>query len=204
MNKGFQTQLFSQDRDRLLARLRCKTRKRFEVPAEVVEDIIQLHGYRIENSQNLPSSMLGCCHFDEKLVLLPDRLAIRLRHPQSAPKVVMSVLAHELGHIRLHARRARAGEREAVWEDEADHYAQVFLVPWPLLMARREVQLLTRATWQCQRSLWKYVLRLANYFRVSGAFMVRALEGYGLIDFCGKSRQISPRSNPVDVQAQAA
>jgi hypothetical protein len=139
--------LFAQDRDRLLARLRRKIRKRFEVPAEVVEDIIQLHGYRIESSQYLPSSMLGCCHFDDKLVLIPESLAIRLRHPQSAPKVVRSVLAHELGHIRLHARRARAGEREAVWEDEADHYAQVFLVPWPQLMARREVILLTRSIW---------------------------------------------------------
>lgn len=196
--------LFAQDRDRLLARLRRKIRKRFEVPAEVVEDIIHLHGYRIESSQYLPSSMLGCCHFDDKLVLIPESLAIRLRHPQSAPKVVRSVLAHELGHIRLHARRARAGEREAVWEDEADHYAQVFLVPWPQLMACREVQLLTRSIWQCQRSLWNYVLRLANYFRVSGAFMVRALERYELIDFCGKSRQISPRRSPVDDQAQAA
>lgn len=123
-------QLFAQDRDRLLARLRRKIRKRFEVPAEVLEDIIQLHGYRIESSSYLPSSMLGCCHFDDRLVLIPESLAIRLRHPQSAPQVVRSVLAHELGHIRLHARRARAGEREEFWEDEADHYAQVFLVPW--------------------------------------------------------------------------
>jgi hypothetical protein len=196
--------LFAQDRDRLLARLRRKLRKRFEVPAEVVEDIIQLHGYRIKSCQNLPSSMLGCCHFDDKLVLIPNSLAIRLNHPQSAPKVVLSVLAHELGHIRLHARRARAGEREAAWEDEADHYAQVFLVPWQQLIARREVGLLMRPTSRCQKSLWSYVLRLANYFRVSGAFMVRALERYGLIDFCGKSRHISPRPRRVDAQAQAA
>lgn len=193
MNKCLQNWQFAQDRNRLLRSWKNNTHQSFQVPAEALTQIIRMQGYDILWVDYLPSSTLACCHFDHQVVWLARGFASRLRHPQSVLEVLLSSLAHELGHIRLHAWLARQGAREEHWEDEAFRYAQIFLVPLSQLLQNPDCQTLLQVGWKSQARLWALVLSLAKFFRVSGAFMANTLELYGLIDFCRKRRRITPR-----------
>lgn len=184
---------YARDRDRLIQRCRIRHREEYRVPAEAVTRAIALEGYKIVWDDELPETMLGCCHFDCRIVLLAKEFRKRVRYPAVTLEVLMSTLAHELGHIRLHARQARQGERQPRWEQEAGCYSLVFLVPQGRLVQLSAWRALLQPGWQPQSRLWGLVSDLARYFCVSKSLMAHALELYGFVHICPRTWRLSPR-----------
>jgi len=186
------------DCEHLLGRVKRTFRRHFEVPAEVVREAIRVSRFRITFGKVESETDLAYCDAEARRVVICKDFAAKLQCPWVAHQVRNFTLAHELGHIRLHAHLLRAGEWEAHWEDEATFYARVFLIPRQLLMKRPETGGLLGARLASQDELWEYVLSLAEAFCVSGKFMVHTLDAYGLIHFDPATRWIEHvRSVPV-------
>lgn len=182
---------YAADCEHLLGRVREQSWRRFWVPAEVVCEAIGAAGFAITfEEMNEEDDDLAYCDVEDRRVVLRKDFGLRLRCPWVAHQVRNFTLAHELGHIRLHARLLRAGEWEPHWEEEATFYARVFLIPRRLLMNRLETRSLLRGRVASQSDLWGYVLSLAEAFCVSGKFMVHTLDAYGLIEFDPVTRWI--------------
>lgn len=182
---------YAADCEHLLGRIRQRFRRRFGVPAEVVAEAIEVTGFGIAvEEMDEEDDDLAYCDVEDRRVVLRKDFGLRLSCPWVAHQVRNFTLAHELGHIRLHARLLRAGEWEPHWEEEATFYARVFLIPRHLLMNRLETRSLLRGQLASQADLWGYVLNLAEAFCVSGKFMVHTLDAYGLIEFDPATRWI--------------
>lgn len=186
---------YAADCEQLLGRVRCRFRRDFEVPAEVVREAIAVSGFRIVFEEMEDESDLGFCDSEERRVVILKDFESRLHCPWVADRVLNFTLAHELGHVRLHAHLHRNGEWEAGWEEEATLYARVFLIPRPLLMTRVETHRLLDSPRASQADLWDLVLELADFFVVSGKFMVHTLDAYGLIQFDPATRWIAVTRN---------
>ena len=180
----------SQDSARLLELTSQKNRKFFPIPARALAYIIRMLGYRLSWSDHLPEDVYAYTNFDAREVVIARDLRRRLVYPEAARGVIHASLAHELGHIRMHARQARQGKRGLHWEREAHAYACALLVPYRDVMAQPETQVLRAGLLQDQESLWKQVLRLAERYEVTGALMACALERYGIIKVHSKTRVI--------------
>ena len=171
---------YAEDREEFL-RLFRRNHLRFWVPAQIVREAILQSDYRIERVDGLEPGILGLCAPEQGAVLIPRDFRRRLLHPQTSSQVMHQTLAHEFGHIRLHAEAMKRGVKEPDWESEANLYARVFLVPRYRLLKCLETQALLRAREFCQAVRWGYILRLAEEFRVTGSFMAETLQMYGLI-----------------------
>lgn len=170
---------YADDREHLLLALRRKGVRGW-VPAQLVRDAILECKWRIERVYGLEPSLLGLCCPEKQVVKIPVDFRRRLRLPETAAAVLNETLAHELGHIRLHARlMLEEGVQKRGWGKEAEDYARVFLVPLVSLVTRLPMTRLMQAETQQQR--WGRVLRLAEEFRVTGWFMGGVLEMYGLV-----------------------
>ena len=170
---------YAEDRERLLLNLRRKGVRGW-VPAQLVREAILECKWRIERVHGLNERLLGLCCPEVSVLRIPVDFRQRLRVPKTAAAVLNETLAHELGHIRLHARQMlQEGVKKRSWEREADDYARVFLVPLVSLLGHSSMTWLLRA--ESQQQLWAQVLRLAEEFRVTGWFMGSVLEMYGLI-----------------------
>ena len=184
---------YAADCERLLGRVRRRFRRDFVVPAEVVQEAIWACNFRIACEELESDTDLAVCDADRRRVVLCKDFALKLQCPWMAHQVRNFTLAHELGHVRLHAQLLRAGEWEAHWEEEATFYARVFLIPRRLLKRRLETGSLIKSRLACQEILWEHVLSLAEAFCVSGKFMVHTLDAYGLIRFDPATRWIQVR-----------
>jgi Zn-dependent peptidase ImmA (M78 family) len=123
------------------------------------------------------------------VVQVPTDFRRRLRVPETARAVMNETLAHELGHMRLHAQAMlELQTKQRDWEKQANRYARVFLVPLTSLLSRLPMQLLLEAEDEVQR--WRLVLRLAEEFEVTGWFMGSALEMYGLAHISHRRRLV--------------
>lgn len=180
---------YAADCEHLLGRVRQRIRRPFWVPGEVVREAIWAAGFQVLR-EPLERGVLGVCDPEDRRVLFAKNFRMRLKCPWAASKVLTSTLAHELGHVRLHAAALRAGDWEPHWEQEATLYARVFLVPRPMLMNCLQVRGLLESQGAGQTRRWSYVLRLAEEFLVSGAFMAHTLKAYGLITFNARTRFI--------------
>ena len=180
------------DCERLLEQLAMKRRKAYKTRARALPAVIRLLGYKLKWRDEVPEDVFGFTHFKNKEVVLPRDLAERMDFPQSLDAFLNATLAHELGHIRLHATAALQGHRSAKWEDEAYAYSCAFLVPYRDLMSQPEAMVIRAGLIQDQDNLWKNVLRLAELYEVSGAFMATALQRYEVIEFDVKTRVIRP------------
>lgn len=181
---------YAEDRERILLALR-RVGVRGWVPAQVVREAILQCGWGIQRVEGLPVGLLGLCCPEEQILKVPVDFRRRLRVPETAAAMMNETLAHELGHIRLHAAQMLEQQsKKRGWEREADDYARAFLVPIVQLMTRWPMRRLLEAESQQQR--WHQVLRLAEEFRVTGWFLASALEMYGLA-------QIDPRRRLVEI-----
>lgn len=107
---------YARDRDRLLSAAAGLTSKTYARPADALEDCLRLSGYSVCRAP-LPG-LWGLLDTEARQVTLD---------PAQPASQVAFTLAHELGHIRLHARRCMTtGPTE---EREADEYATEFLLP---------------------------------------------------------------------------
>ncbi len=185
MNKSWEN--YAEDREHLLLALRRKGVRGW-VPAQLVRDAILECGWRIERAYGLEPSLLGLCCPEEQAVKIPVDFRRRLRVPETAAAVLNETLAHELGRIRLYADQPVKGVKKTMEQKkEADDYARTFLVPLVALVTRLPMESLLRAETQQQR--WSQVRRLAEEFGVTGWFMSRVLQMYGLIRL-GQRREI--------------
>lgn len=179
------------DCERLLGEVRRRYRRDYAVPAEVIQEAIWASKFRIVYEEVESDTDLAFCDVDGRRVVLCKNFTLKLQYPLVAHQVRNFTLAHELGHIRLHARRLEAGDWDAGWEDEANFYARTFLIPRRLLMSRPQLAGLLQSRRATSEERWEYVLELAEFFRVSGKFMVHTLDAYGLIVFDPATRWIT-------------
>lgn len=187
---------YAADCEQLLGRVRCRFRRDFEVPAEVVREAIAVSGFRIVFEEMEDESDLGFCDSEERRVVILKDFESRLHCPWAADRVLNFTLAlTELGHVWLHGASAPEWGVEAGWKEEATLYARVFLIPRPLLMTRVETHRLLDSPRASQADLWDLVLELADFFVVSGKFMVHTLDAYGLIQFDPTTRWIAVTRN---------
>ena len=186
---------YAEDREQLLLALRRQGVRRW-VPAQLVREAILHCNWRIERAMGMESELLGLCDAEARAVRVPVDFRQRLRVPETAAAVMNETLAHELGHIRLHARQMlEQTTKKRAWEREADDYARVFLVPLVTLMTRFPMRKLLEADTAPQR--WAQLLRLACEFRVTGWFLADTLEMYGLahIEPTRRRVQVLPRAH---------
>jgi hypothetical protein len=168
-----------------------------QVPARCLEHTFRHFDYRLSRSKRVPPGVLAYTDYGRKRVVVADDFGKRLEFPGSARAVYHATLAHELGHVVLHRQQpgGLSPARNRRWEREANHFALVFLVPYHDLVSRTQVQRLMSGELVRQGALWKEVLELAEQYLVSGAFMVRALEEYEIVDFDEHRRWIYPNLN---------
>lgn len=179
---------YAEDRERLLLELRRQGLRAW-VPARLVRQAILLCGWRIQRTVGMPACLLGLCCPESRVVQVPTDFRRRLRVPETARAVMNETLAHELGHMRLHAQAMlELQTKQRDWEKQANRYARVFLVPLTSLLSRLPMQLLLEAEDEVQR--WRLVLRLAEEFEVTGWFMGSALEMYGLAHISHRRRLV--------------
>ena len=180
----------SLDCTRLLTQISRRSKKRFQTPAQALPEVVRMMGYKIVWSSQVPENVYAFTNFDRREVVLAKDLKQRLSHPASLRGVVYACLAHELGHIRMHAHEARKGKRSVRWESEAHAYSGAFLVPHREVLSEPETQVLLGGLLQDQESMWKQVLRLAERYQVNGSFMACALNRYGVLRFCPRTRKL--------------
>jgi hypothetical protein len=191
---------YAADRELLLAGV-----ARFERPADALEMVLEQLGYSVEFRSDVPEPKLAFCDFEFQRVVVADNLAERLTFPISAPGVLRSCLAHELGHIRLHADKARRGIRYKCWEERAHEYAMVFMMPRERVLSRPQVRILRRGWVDEQEQIWNLIADLGQEFGVNGSYMCRALVAYGVVKMNRKTRVIKPCLRPsVELESDVA
>lgn len=175
----------------LLARVRRKHGRPYEVPAEVLKQAIELAGYTISFEEMEDESDLAHCDAEERRVVVLKNFGLKLECPWVAHRVLNFTLAHELGHARLHAPLLRSGDWQSQWEEEATFYARVFLIPRSLLYGRPEMERLLATPRDQQSDRWGNILDLADIFRVSGKFMAHTLDAYRAIQLDIDTRTVT-------------
>ncbi len=183
-----QLERYTREREELLAQAFLHHRRSYDYPADALEDVLAWLGYTIEFRGGVPEGVMAFCDFETQRVVVADDLEGRLAFPKSAPGVLRSCLAHELGHIRLHAAQRRKGVLRKCWEEQAHNFAMVFLMPRHAVMARPQVRILQRGWVREQEEIWNLVADLGQEFRVNGSFMARALVAYGVIKMNRRTR----------------
>ena len=179
----------AQDCDRLLAQVVQISERRFQSPAHALPAILKMLGFRIRWSDQVPDDVYAYTLFDRREVVVARDLRGRLKFPGSVRGVLHACLAHELAQIRL--RSWRPGKCRSP-DKEVYAYSCALLVPQREVLGQPETRVLQGGLLQDQETMWKQVLRLAERYQVTGAFMALALQRYGVIRFHRKRREIRP------------
>lgn len=163
-----------------------------KIPSEKVEDVlVEVCRFHVVD-RPLPKSQLALCDFSNEIVMVNsemDKLPVSVNYEL----LRRSTLAHELGHVRLHADEMREGftttfystfnsvadSRAFQREREADLYAGLFLVPIEQLLQDRGIQRLLKLR-TARKSMGNHTIRnlikrLARKYQVSQAFLRRYL-----------------------------
>ena len=193
------------ERERLLDGFRKKyPRCEFRRPAEVLKDVIaDICGFRVA-PRTLMRGQLAICDFQTKIVTYNSQMTDFVHNKTNIKTLVNSTLAHELGHICLHADEMEMREtvsyyngtcethtdpRHAYREREADLFAAMFLVPKEQLLLEQEgarVQYCYKEGEKLKSStLWRFVYQLARKFQVSPSLMRRCLIELGWVEPSG-------------------
>lgn len=154
------------------------------VPAQRLEGIIESFGLRIAH-ENL-GFREGAIDLRRGLIIVNTRLPELCDPRTDLHGVRNSILAHELGHWRLHRNLIEAGQvLTQVHENQAYTYAEEFLLPRDQLRARPEVWEMARARKGMKSlnsdSLWYLVEGIANHFEVSRSAVAFRLSRLNLL-----------------------
>ncbi len=211
IDKDEMIQRCEQDRDSLLKAFR-RLYPRFEHkkrPADVLRAIISdVCGFRIA-PRPLVAGQLALCDFQQKIVYLNSDIKRFVHHKTTIETLNNSTLAHELGHIQLHADEmadrttvtyytmsgmTQIDHRDLYREREADLYASIFLVPKLQLLQNRQGYRLREAykngREMSSSTIWKLVYNLARSFQVSPTLMRRRLLELGWLSAGPGSRTL--------------
>lgn len=173
------------------------------LPAQIVRDVIRdICDYGIEE-RPLPKGQSALCDFRIRRIKLNSRSKsfVKSEGVDDILAWQRSILAHELGHVRLHTDEVEEqvfisssnladgfdDPRFFQKENEADLYAAVFMVPVELLAkcrlatARREQ--FQNADEVASPELWDFVEEMARFFGTTRDLMRYSLELYGWIRF---------------------
>jgi Zn-dependent peptidase ImmA (M78 family) len=197
-------QFCEQDRAQLLAAA-AKGRTGFR-PADVLEDVVEeVLGLSLV-TRPLLGPVLGVFRYERNCITLNSLMAQLVRPNTYIEGLMNSTLAHELAHLRLPHHVAQvweAKQRNAPWdaateaqrEEEANHYAGIFLVPTedlfvePLVL---QLQASEPTAWTSD-DLWQVVLTLARIFRVTGSLMARRLSHLGVVEQTDRILRLAPQ-----------
>ena len=154
------------------------------IPADRLESVIRSFGLDIKH-ENL-GLREGALDMRRGLVLVNSRLPELCDPRTDLNGVRNSILAHELGHWRLHRNLLEAGapltQRH---EEQAYIYAEEFLLPRDLLRMRPQIWEMARARKKMERMpsdrLWFLVEEISNHFQVTRASVAFRLERLELI-----------------------
>lgn len=170
------------------------------LPTEIVRDVLRdVCGYVIDE-RPLPKGQLALCDFRTRKIKLNSRPGHLLGHGEDLLIWQRCVLAHELGHIRLHTDEMESGcyissnldqgfddPRFFQKEFEAELYAAIFLVPLELLEKSQRIQLkrqkLQDSPNVASPQVWDLVSDTARLFGITKDLMRLALEVHGWISF---------------------
>lgn len=167
--------------------------------AEKVQDIIlDVCGFHVVD-QPLSLGQLALCDFGTKTVFVNSTMDRFVGEKVSLKCLRFSTLAHELGHIRLHAEEIKAGRfvtyeeagrrhtdaRMYQKEKEADFYAAVFLVPKERLLEHKACRSLLEYRLSRRKmasgALWKQIYQIASHFQVTPTLLKNRLVDLGWI-----------------------
>lgn len=202
---------FSEDRDELLGELNLLyPRLEAAAPSEKVEIVLtDICGFHVVD-EPLCFGQMALCDFSNRVVIVNSEMDRFVPDKERRDMLRPSTLAHELGHIRLHADEIAEGytvhfygesgrftdSRSFQKEREADLYAGLFLVPLEELLTQRSIQSLLRNKMKKKQmrsgSLWNLVYKYAEMFKVSPSLMKRWLVDMGWIEL-GDRRKCGPR-----------
>ena len=192
---------YSEDRNELLEKLAVlyptlESLRPSEKVELVITDICQFHVV----DEPLCKMQLALCDFRSKTVIVNSKMGEDVHHNTNLELLRCSTLAHELGHIRLHADEIAEGctlqymgssgqfsdSRGYQKEREADFYAGIFLVPVEDLLEDRCVQKILGSLKDKRAmntgALWRILYRLAHRFQVSPTLMKRCLMDLGWLE----------------------
>lgn len=158
-------------------------------PAERLGDLIERAGWSIRLDA-VPGRRLAMCDAWRRTIIIDRRFRGRIRYRERTDQVLAERIAHELGHGVCHPEMLMQGRRGPQLEHRADMFAQRLLLPPDWVAATREMRELATTEQPHQQALWRLVLDLADSWRVTGAFAVRALESYGRIRCCPRTREL--------------
>lgn len=190
----------SEDREQLLGQIDCLyPRIADKTNAEKVESIIlDVCGFHVV-TRPLSLGQLALCDFGTKTVFVNSTMDRFVGETVSLKYLRFSTLAHELGHIRLHADEIEEGRfvtydatsrrhtdaRSYQKEKEADFYAAVFLVPKEKLLEHKSCRSLLEYRLSHRKmasgALWKQIYQIASHFQVTPTLLKNRLVDLGWI-----------------------
>lgn len=168
-------------------------------PAELVENVLTDVCLYFIQERPLPRGQMALCSVATRRVLFNSKISEFVDSKRvDLLALRRCTMAHELGHVRLHQDEMDQSEfisfqgnghfrdsRAYQKEEEADLYAQVFLVPLKLLEKTVPFRTLldARAQGRAMSSgkIWVKVYQLSTIFRVTPTLMCRSLQSYGWI-----------------------
>lgn len=188
------------DRDELLNRYDCLyPQDADKTSAEKVEDVIlDVCGFHVVD-QPLGLGQLAFCDFMTKTVIVNSETESFVNDGVCLERLRWSTLAHELGHIRLHAEeileegsicyygegREFVDTRSYQKEREADFYAAVFLVSKEGLLAHPSAQEILEYRLSRRKmasgAIWKHVYRISSSFLVTPTLLKNCLVEFGWV-----------------------
>ncbi len=153
-----------------------------DIPALKLRAIVEGLGLRIAYEPLGDDD--GQIDLSQRLIIVDSRLPQKYNENTDFVAMANSIIAHELGHFRLHRFELRAGEELTFQhEHEAFTYAEVFLMPRDQLRDHPSMLPLWQAfkagkadhgTW------WRHVYQLAEHFQVTPSALNHRLNGLGL------------------------
>jgi hypothetical protein len=171
----FNRELYASDRDKLLAAAERATGRQYLRPCEALDDLFRLLRWRVD-TEPIQGNQWALLEPWTRTITVCSRIRSKMSFPASEAGARNFTLAHELGHVRLHIPEIKAGRLVERHEEEADHYAGVFLVPFRQLQKRPEFERLKAARVLTSEQLWLVTRDLGYWFGVTSTAMAHQLD----------------------------
>lgn len=168
-----------------------------------LEEFLDLQRIRVLDLP-LASGQLGLCDLSSQTIYINSNMHKFVHHKTDLVALRASTLAHEYGHLRLHALEDQENvfvrsyrdsphfhhPRSYQREREADLYGALFLVPLEALEKHKVVKNFLEHRAEKRHlstvTIWKGIYRLARDFQVSPTLMKRCLFELGWLERSNK------------------